>query len=220
MRSLLSILAALVVCGCATDPQALKATLPLQIWRAEGEAPHMRPARLEVGSTANGAPFFLTIRFDSDDTQLGPVESVSWQMSIDGYCRDKGTVVRSVLIGPSGQVWRVNPVFVPAGPDRSKNWSSGGFGDGYGGPDTAALFEAMTAGGLFTLAIEDDEGGRWLPAVIDTLTPAARNRLFALNRARFEATKPETVPVAGETPLIMVQRQAVALPQPPRACSG
>ncbi|MDI1325201.1 MAG: hypothetical protein PSV23_00160 [Brevundimonas sp.] len=171
-----------------------------------------------AGSTETGAPFQFTIRFDSDDLTLGKASSVTWQMSLDGYCRDKPTIVRSVLIGPSGQVWRLGPVFVPAGPDRGQNWSSGGFAHDYGRPGTQDLLDAVTAGGRFTLAIEDDEGQIWNPSLIDTPAPAQRERLFAANRAAFGATDPETVPVAGETPLIAVYSQPFVAPWPPRPC--
>lgn len=218
MRVLYPLFIALVVCGCAAGPRAVRATMPLEIWRAEGDAPRMRPARVVVGSTESGAPFQLTIRFDSDDLTLGKVSSVTWQMSLEGYCRDKPTMVRSVLIGPSGQVWPVGQVFVPAGPDRGQNWSSGGFADNYGRPGTQELLDAVSAGGRFTLAIEDDEGQLWNPSLIDTLTPAQRHRLFAANRAVFESTDPESVPVAGETPLIAVYDQPFVAPWPPRPC--
>lgn len=218
MRTLLSLGMALAVCGCAASSQAVRATMPLEIWRADGETPHMRRARIVAGSNERAAPFQFTISFDGDDSEIGKVASVTWQMSLDGYCRDNSTVVRSVLIGPSGQVWHVGPVFVPAGPDRGQDWSSGGFGHGYGGPDLQPLFDAVTAGGRFTLAIEDDEGQLWNPTVIDTLTPVQRRRLFAANQAAFEAIDPETVAVAGETPLIMVSQPPFRAPSPPRPC--
>lgn len=225
MRPCLPMLMLLVIGGCAPAslepgniPGPATARMPLEIWRNPGEAPRMRPAILNFGDARPGARFLLSVNFDSDQDKLGPVKSVTWQMSLNGYCSNKGTVVRSILIGPSGQIWRVNPVFVPAGPDRTQNWSSGGFGEGYGGPDTAALFTAVSAGGDFTLAIEDDEGGQWLSTPIRI--PSARDQalMFAANQKAFRATDPDTVPVAAEPPLIMVRSAPVSAPQPPRTC--
>lgn len=218
MRLLFSLLVLLAVSGCASRSPAVVATMPMEIWRAEGEAPRMRPPRLEAGSTRQGAPFHLMVIFDGQQASLGKAEFIGWQMSLDGYCRDEFSVVRSVLIGSSGRIWRVNSVFVRAGPDRQQNWSSGGFDRGDEGADVQALFDAMDAGGRFTLAIEDDKGRLWMPQVVDTLTPTQRARLLATNHAAFEATDPQTVPVAGETPMIMVTREPYRLPSPPRPC--
>lgn len=221
MRILYSLfLISLGLCGCSAGPHAVRATMPLVIWRAEGESPRMRPAQVVAGSAEDGSPFLLTIEFNSDDTSLGRPLAVSWQVSLDGYCRDEPTIVRSVLISPSGRRWRAVPVFVPAGPDRGQDWSSGGFAEQYGGgQETADLLDAVSEGGLFTLAIEDEGGQVWIPSLVDTLTPAQRGRLFAANREAFEATPSDTVPVAGETPVVIVYAQPFRAPWPPRPCA-
>lgn len=218
MRILYPLFLALFLCGCATGPQAIRGAMPLSISRAEGELPRMRPARLVASGAEAGAPFQLTILFDSDDTTLGTARSVTWRMPLNGYCRDRPTMVRSVLIGPSGRVWRAGQVFVPAGPDRDQNWSRGAFSNDNGVPGARDLLDAATTGGRFTLAIEDDDGRLWNPSLIDTLTPAQRLRLFAANRAAFEATDPETVLVDGETPVVVADDRPFRAPWPPRPC--
>lgn len=218
MRVLYPVLLALLLYGCATAPQAVRGTMPLGILRAEGELPRMRPARLEAAGNEAGASFYFTVLFDGDDKTLGKASSVSWQISLEGYCRDKPTLVRSVLIGPSGRVWQAGQVFVPAGPDRSEGWSRGEFSYDNGVPGAPEVLEAVTAGGRFTLAIQDEDGQLWSPSLIDTLTPAQRLRLFAANRAAFEAPHSETVAAEGETPVIVANARPFRAPWPPRPC--
>jgi hypothetical protein len=208
----------LALSACAPASHAIRGTMPLTILRDEGQPPRMGEVRLEIGGYEDSDAFAMGIAFDSDGTVLGKPRSVSWQMKFAGYCQDKPSWVRSVLIGPSGQVWSVHRVFIPAGPDRQQDWSSGGFGNGYGGPDTQALLDAVAAGGRFTLGLQDDEGALWNKAVIDTLTPRERERLFAANRATVAAADPVTTPVASEPMLVVAQSPRVPLPNPPRSC--
>lgn len=218
MRVLYPLFLALLLCGCATGPQAVRVTMPLGILRTEGEAPRMRPARLEAAGNQAGAHFYFTVLFDGDDKTLGKASAVSWRASLEGYCRDKPTLVRSMLIGPSGQVWRAGQVFVPAGPDRSEGWSRGDFSYDNGVPGASEVLEAVSAGGRFTLAIQDEDGQLWNPSIIDSLTPAQRLRLFSANRAVFEATYSESVHVGGETPVVVANDQPFRAPLPPRPC--
>jgi len=192
--------------------------MPLKIVGDEGQPPRMGEARVEIGGITDKDAFQLSIAFDNDETALGKPKSVSWQMKFGAYCRNQPSWIRSVLIGPSGQIWSVQRVFVPAGPDRQQDWSSGGFGGGYGGPDTQALLDAVAVGGRFTLALQDDDGALWNRAVIDTLTPRQRERLFAANRATLQAADPVAAPLARDRPLIVVENTPVRLPSPPRPC--
>lgn len=217
MRPLLLLFAALTLSACASGPAILKATMPLEILRDDGQPPRLGEPRLKVGGYRGEAPFSLGIGFDSDGSTLGKPTSVTWSMYFDGYCRDTGSVLRSVLIGPSGQIWRVRQVFVPPGPDRQQYWSSGGFGNGYGGSDTQALLDAAAIGGRFTLALEDEHGQLWNSQVFDTLDPAERQRQFAANVAEFEKADPTTVPVKSDM-LIVTESPPFAAPWPPRAC--
>lgn len=203
----------------APDPDApvVEARMPLNLVREEGEPPRMGDVRVEAGGAGDGDLFMLSLYFEDDGETLGKLRSVSWQMRFGDYCQDRPSSLQSILIGPSGQVWRVRRIPVPAGPDRAQDWSSGGFGGGYGGPDTDALLEAATKGGRFTLALQDDEGRLWHEVAIDTPTPARRQQMFAANLAAFRATDPTTVPVRSDM-LIMVEQEPVRLPSPPRPC--
>ncbi len=218
LRAFYPLVFALVLSGCAAGPEAIRATMPLKISRTEGEPPRMSPARLMAGGDEAGSPHELNIWFDSDDTTLGQPRSVTWEASLDGYCRDKPTLVRAALIGPSGQIWRAAPVFAPAGPDRDQNWSSGRLSHAFGGPGVQDVLDAAAAGGRFTVAIEDDEGQLWNPSLFDTLTPAERLRLFAANRIAFEATDPATVEVEREIPVVVANPRPFTPPWPPRVC--
>jgi hypothetical protein len=218
MRPLILLFTALTLCACAPAPGAIRGTMPLKIVSDEGQPPRMGEARVEIGGYAAEDPFQLSIAFDNNETMLGKPKSVSWQMKFGRYCRDQPSWVRSVLIGPSGQIWSVNRVFVPAGPDRRQDWSSGAFGVSDSGADTQALLDAVAVGGRFTLALQDDDGRLWNQAVIDTLTPRQRERLFAANRATLESAGSVTAPLARDTPLVVVQSAPVRLPSPPRAC--
>ena len=177
----------------------------------------MGSVTLQAGGVGDDYAFDFTIYFQSDGATLGRPRSVGLQMDFGDYCRNQPSWLRSVIIGPSGQVWRVNQVFVPAGPDRTQDWSSGGFGEGYGGPDTQALLDAAAEGGIFRLALEDNEGRLWNEATVDTLDPAERERLFARNRNAVEQADP-AMPVAATPMLMVVEAPATALPSPPRAC--
>ncbi|MES2860393.1 MAG: hypothetical protein V4701_02930 [Pseudomonadota bacterium] len=135
---------------------------------------------LRAGDYVDVSGFSFDIGFENDATDLSTPKSVSWSIGFRNYCRNRDSWVESVLVGPSGEVWRGYRVFVPAGPEHPQHWSSGGSGaDKYGGPATPGILEAAALGGPFILAIEDDEGQRWNAVAIDTLTPTARNQLFA-----------------------------------------
>jgi len=218
MRPLIPLFAALTVCACAPATGVVRGTMPLKVVGDEGQPPRMGEARLEIGGYADEDAFQLSIAFDNDETTLGKPKAVSWQMKFGSYCRDQPSLIRSVLIGPSGQIWSVHRVFVPAGPDRLQDWSSGAFGVSDSGPETQALLDAVAVGGRFTLALQDDDGQLWNRAVIDTLTPRQRERLFAANRATLKAADLVTAPLARDTPLVVVQNAPVRLPSPPRAC--
>jgi hypothetical protein len=219
MRALATLFAALALSACASvtlgRPAVVKGSVPLEILRDPGQPPRMGQARVEVGGYQPGDPFMFDIYFDSDGTTLGKPKSVSWQMKFGDYCRDRPSYLQSILIGPSGQVWRVRRVFVPAGPDRGQDWSSGGFSED-DGPEAQALLDAAAAGGRFILALEDDAGVRWNTAVIDTLTPKERQRQFAANLAEFAKVGPDAAPVASD--LLTVVHREVQLPSTVRPC--
>lgn len=224
MRTLALLTAALTLSACATTPAPVsappveRAHMPLEILRAKGEAPRMGEAYLMAGSYREDSLFSLRVGFDSDGEQLGQPDYVGWTVRFGNYCKDRPSWVQSVLIGSSGQVWRGFRVAVPPGPDRMQDWSSGA--TGAVGPDagtTAGLLEVIAGGGRFTLALEDDDGERWRPTVIDTLTPAERERLFEANRRAVLAADPD-MPVAEERLLVVVEAPPVTLPNPPRPC--
>lgn len=210
MRTLHLLLAALALSACAPVAKIYDARLPLEILRAEGEAPRMGEVVLSAGGYEESAPFSFDVWHDSDGASLGKPRAVGWSVKFGDYCRDKDGWVQSVLVGPTGQVWRGFAVAAPAGPDRPQDWSSGYV-------EAQDLLDAIAAGGRFTLALEDDEGQRWNEAVIDTLSPARRERLFAANLKALAAADP-AMPVRGETMLMVVEEPRVVLPWPRRKC--
>lgn len=156
---------------------------------------------LRAGGYVDVEGFGFQIWFENDSTDLSTPKSVTWGIGFRNYCRRRDSRVQSIVVGPAGQVWRGYPVFVPAGPNHPQHWSSGGDGaDEYGGPATPGLLEAITQGGRFILAIEDDTGQRWNAVAIDTLTPPERNRLFAAQPAS-EPRKTEMLVVAPAPPV-------------------
>lgn len=197
MRPLLFAFTALVLSSCSTLPDP--AGEPMRT-----EAVRLDPTgdlALRAGGYVDVEGFGFQIWFENDATDLSTPKSVTWGIGFKNYCRPRDSRVQSVIVGPTGQVWRGYPVFVPAGPNHPQHWSSGGSGaDAYGGPATPGLLEAVTQGGRFILAVEDDEGRRWNAVAIDTLTPTARNQLFAAQPAS-EPRKTEMLVVTEAPPV-------------------
>jgi hypothetical protein len=165
---------------------------------------------LKAGDYVDASGFDFAIGFENDAADLSRPNSVTWSIGFQSYCRNRDSWVQSVIEGPSGQVWRGYRTFVPAGLKHPQHWSSGGSGaDVYGGPATPGLLEAVTQGGRFILAVEDDEGQRWNAVRIDTLTPMERNRLFA--------AQPASGPRETEM-LVVASAPRVAAVSPPGTC--
>jgi hypothetical protein len=180
MRPLLCAITALVLSSCSTLPESTAERMRTETVRLEptGEL------SLKAGGYVDSEGFGFYIGFENDAADLSTPNSVSWSIGFQNYCRNRDSWVQSVVEGPSGQVWRGYRVFVPAGPDHRQYWSSGGNGaEAYGGNATPGLLDAITQGGRFILAVEDDEGQRWNAVAIETLTPTERNRLFAAQPA-------------------------------------
>lgn len=218
MRALVSLLALLSISACATTPKVYEAKMPLEIVRTEGQAPRMGDVTLRAGGDREGDPFSFTLWFDSNGERLGPLRSVGWTVKFGDYCRDRPSWVQSVLIGPNGQAWPGWRVFVPAGLDRGQDWSTG-----YASANEAdavappGLLAALTKGGRFKVALEDDEGRYWHEAVIDLQSPARWEQLFAANRDAVGAADPD-MPLRGATPLIAVYQPPFTPPPLPRPC--
>lgn len=218
MRPIALLLAGLALSACATGPTVERARMPLELVRAEGQAPRMGEVHVFAGGYDEDAPFAFSIYFDPEGDTLGKPDSVGWTVKVGDYCKDRQSWVQSVVVGPEGQVWKGFRVEVPAGPDRHQDWSSGSSAaEGEGAVATPGLLQAVTAGGRFTIALEDDEGHRWHAQQIDTLSPDERQRLFADNLAAFRATDPAAVPVRSGL-LRVVSPDYPALPSPPRRC--
>ena len=196
-RLSLCVMVTLALVGCATAPHEQGAPAHVEIVRVEQELGRVGGQLrqidvLKAGQDERHAPFSFTIRFDGEGDELGEVISVGWTVKFDEYCRSRPSWVQAVLVGPTGQVWRGYRVGVPAGRDRGQYWSTGSTGaNGPGAVATPGLLEAMDQGGRFTIALEDDEGQRWNEEIIDTLTRADREALFAAERARRAAQPTE-----------------------------
>jgi len=159
MRALAVAISALAVSACAGASAIERATMPVDILREEGQAPRMGEVLLNAGGYEEKDLFNLNVWFNSDGETLGEPRQVSWQVRLGDYCRDQPTIVQAVLIGPSGQIWRGWRNAIPAGPDRQQNVVTGSSGaTGPGAVATPGLTEAMAGGGVFTLAIEDEDG--------------------------------------------------------------
>lgn len=170
-----ALMATISLAACTNSPTMQGDPMPTETVRLEPTGELSLRAGVDVLTTG----YTFDVGFPEDATNLSAPDSVSWSIGFGDYCRDRPSWVQSVVIGPSGQVWRGYRVAVPPGPDRAQFWSSGGSGaDAYGGPATPGLLEAAAQGGRFILAIEDDEGQRWNAFEIDTLSPAGRQRLF------------------------------------------
>jgi hypothetical protein len=180
MRPLLFTITALFILCCSTRPGYAEEHMRVETVRLEptGEL------SLRAGDYVAVSGFSFDIGFENDAADLSAPNSVTWSIGFRNYCRNRDSWVQSIVVGPSGQVWRGYRVYVPAGPQHPQHWSSGGNGSyAYGGPATPGLLEAAAQGGRFILAVEDDEGQRWNSVAIETLTPTARNQLFAAQPA-------------------------------------
>ena len=205
MRSLPLAVAALVLSSCSTVSGSAEAQMRTETVRLEPTG----DLSLRAGDYVDASGFSFNIGFDEEASDLSKPDSVTWSIGFRNYCRNRDSWVQSIVVGPSGQVWRGYRVFVPAGPIHPQHWSSGGNGsDAYGGPVTPGLLEAAAEGGRFLLAIEDDEGQRWNAVTIDTLTPSERNRLFA--------AQPTNQP--RETEMLEVRAAPPVAPQPQQSC--
>lgn len=206
MRPLLLAVTALVLSSCATPPEPGAEPIRTETVRLEPTG----DLALQAGGYVDVAGFAFHIWFDNDATDLSTPKSVTWGIVFNNYCRNRDSWIQSVILGPDGQVWRGYRVFVPAGPDHPQHWSSGGSGaDEFGGPSTPGLMEAITRGGRFILAAEDDTGRRWNSVAIDTLTPEARNQLAAAQ----PASEPREARM-----LVEVSSPPPAATRAPRAC--
>lgn len=175
MRALLPVAIALLSSGCAMHADERGAITPVEVVRVERHG----EISLAAGQNAETAGFSFDIWYGRDPSATSVPTSVSWSINFNDYCRDRPTWVQSLVIGPSGQVWRGYRVSVPAGPDRTQYWSGGGSGaERHGGPATPGLLEAVAEGGRFTVVLENSEGERLNPVVVDTLAPGGRARLF------------------------------------------
>lgn len=202
----------------ATSPVPYRMTMPLQVLKDEGEAPRMGDVWLRASEDGPGSDFQFSIYFDSDGTRLGGVSLGAWNMAPVSYCRNRPSWVQSVLTAPSGQEWVGRLIFVPQGPDHDRIWSAGSTTARYDPLPRQGLKEALEAGGVFRLALRDDEGQEWTPVLIDTLSPAERNVLFEANLAELRALDPASVPVQGE-PMVTVSAASPAnIPNPSRPC--
>ncbi|MDI6624518.1 MAG: hypothetical protein QME55_07295 [Brevundimonas sp.] len=174
-RTLFPLVAAIAVLGW-TSTSAAQTVHEMRIRTAGQPAGEVS---LEAGGSGGPTLFSLSIGFKPEGDELGAPRWVGWTVDFGDYCRDRESWVQSVVIGPSGQVWRGYRVAVPAGRIRAQDWSSGANNaNGPGAVPTPGLLDAITTGGRFTLALEDDEGQRWNEAVVDTLDPAERAELF------------------------------------------
>lgn len=207
MRSLFLAVAALLLSSCSTLSGSAEAPMRTETVRLEPSG----DLSLRAGDYVDVSGFSFTIGFDEDASDLSTPDSITWSIGFRNYCRNRNSWVQSILVGPSGQVWRGYRVFVPAGPNHPQDWSSGGNGtDAYGGPATPGILEAAAEGGRFILAIEDDEGQRWNAVTIDTLTLAERNRLFAAQPTN-QTRQTEILEIVAASPVV---------PQPQQSCPG
>lgn len=198
MRFLILAVAALVLSSCSKPLGTAEAQMRTETVRLEPTG----DLSLRAGDYVDASGFDFEIGFDEEASDLSEPDSITWSIGFRNYCRNRNSWVQSILVGPSGQVWRGYRVFVPAGPNHPQHWSSGGNGtDAYGGPATPGILEAAAEGGRFILAIEDDEGQRWNAVTIDTLTPSERNRLFAA-QPRNQPRQVEMLEVRASPPVV------------------
>lgn len=217
MRIPYVVTAAAVLMAYPASAQIERVRMPLQILRSEGEAPRLGEVSLRAGSYAEDAAFSFSAWFNGDTEALGAVETVAWTVKFRDYCSNEPSWVRGILIGPSGQIWRGQRVFAPPGPDRGQNWSTGSTGARPGINETSGLIEAVSRGGLFTAALEDQLGRRWNETTFDTLARDDWEKMFEVNQKSVRAADPD-MPIHDRLPLIAVTQETFILPNPPRPC--
>lgn len=218
MRVLPILIAALAASACATSPEVEQGRMPPNIVRDEGGSPRLGDVRLEAGSYAEGAPFSFSITFAVDGKLLGAPTSVGWTSKFGDYCRNHGSWLQTVLTGPDGREWRGRRVYVPAGPDRAQDWSTGSTGAiGPGAVDTPGLLEAAAVGGVFTVSLENDQGERWPQGVFETFSEQQRQRMFDGNLKALRNANPE---MPARSDMLVVERREFVQPHPPRPCPG
>jgi hypothetical protein len=200
MRLFLIAASAGILASCATSSASEK-SIRRETVRLERESGELT---LKAGTYANESAFVFRIGYANSASELGAPTDVSWTVNFLNYCRDRPSWVESVLVGPTGEVWRGYRVAVPAGPVRTQDWSSGADGaERYGGPPTPGLLNAIKAGGQFTLALEDDAGVRHNAVVIDSLTPSERETLFQATSPEDRRNQPiplQVVPIKASAP--------------------
>lgn len=227
MRAIALLLAGLTLSACAASAPAVggaasvpvveRARMPLDVLRAEGQAPRLGQITLVAGDWDDEAPHWFAVHFATDGRRLSPPAVVIWSVDLSVYCRDRPSKVHSILIGPSGQIWRAPEVAVPAGPDRPELFSIGSTRPYWEQTPATGLLEAVANGGRFTVALEDDEGRRWHETEIDALTPREWQRLFDANLVALRALGSENVPVDDGVRLIAPEAP-FTMPSPPRRC--
>lgn len=199
--------------GAQEAPPPVEARMPLDLYREEGQPVQMGSISIVAGQYES--QFLLNIGFIGDGTALGPPWAVFGQVALGDYCRNEDSEVRAALTSNStGQVWTGRRIAVRAGPRGNQRWAQG-FSDD---PD---LFAALAAGGIVTLALQDDEGRLWNAVTIDILSPAERDKLHAINLEVVRTTDPSTVPVVGPPPPLQLVERAPAPrtpPPPPQSC--
>ncbi|MGQ3041561.1 MAG: hypothetical protein ACT6TH_04615 [Brevundimonas sp.] len=207
-----------VVESVGSDPAVERARMPLDVLRAEGQAPRLGQITLVAGDGDDEAPHWFAVHFATDGRRLSAPGLVIWSVDLSVYCRDRPSKVRSILIGPSGKIWRAPEISVPPGPDRSEDLFSIGSTRPYWEQEPATgLLEAVAGGGRFVVALEDDEGRRWHETEIDALSPPEWQRLFAANLVALRALERDAVPVDDGIRLIAPE-EPFTMPSPPRLC--
>lgn len=227
MRAIALLLAGLTLTACAASSPAVdransgpaveRARMPLEVLRAEGQAPRLGQITLVAGDWDDEAPHWFAVHFATDGRRLSPPGLVIWSVDLSVYCRDRPSKVRSILIGPSGQIWRAPEVSVPPGPDRGEIFSIGSTRPYWEQAPATGLLEAVARGGRFTVALEDDEGRRWHETEIDALAPPEWQRLFDANLDALRALDAADVPVDDGVRLIAPE-EPFTMPSPPRRC--
>jgi len=77
MRSIVLLLAGLTLSACATGSSVETAHMPLELVRAEGEAPRLGDVTVFAGGYEDDSPFAFSIYFEPDGERLGKPRSVN-----------------------------------------------------------------------------------------------------------------------------------------------
>ena len=91
---------AVIGCASASTAQTIHEVRMRTAGQPAGEV------SLEAGGSGGPALFSLSIGFKPEGNELGAPRWVGWTVDFGNYCRDRESWVQSVMIGPSGQVWR------------------------------------------------------------------------------------------------------------------